>query len=80
MRLSYNLDPFGDGSQRRMVKARVTTEHSASSYGQPVIVLPDGSALDLMSWVGCGYRVEKATAKERAALTALLASLGLSVS
>jgi hypothetical protein len=51
-------------AKRTVVKAKLTTEHSASSYGQPVIVLPDGGALDLMSWVGCNYRVEKASKKE----------------
>lgn len=65
MTLSYKVDPFGDDSKRRKVKVSITTEHSASSYGQPVIVLPDGVALDLMSWVGCAYRVERATAEER---------------
>lgn len=50
------------------VKVKITTDHSASSYGQPVIVLPDGGALDLMSWVGLGYRVVKATDKERQGL------------
>lgn len=51
------------------VKVTITTDHSASSYGQPVIVLPDGGALDLMSWVGLGYRVVKATDKERQGLS-----------
>jgi len=51
------------------VKVKITTDHSASSYGQPVIVLPDGGALDLMSWVGLGYRVVKATDKERQGLS-----------
>ena len=69
MRLSYLVDPLMRGKTRYMrryvVKVKVTSEHSASSYGQPVIVLPDGSALDLMSWVGCGYRVVEATIEER---------------
>ncbi|MCX5810168.1 MAG: hypothetical protein NTX36_12505 [Proteobacteria bacterium] len=51
------------------IKATVTTAHSASHYGQPVIVLQDGGALDLMSWVAMNYRVEKATVKERERLT-----------
>jgi hypothetical protein len=75
MTLSYSIDPFGAATKRRTVKATITTEHSASSYGQPVIVLPDGGALDLMSWVGCGYRVERATAKERAALDTVFAAI-----
>jgi hypothetical protein len=31
-----------------VLPATLTTEHSASSYGQPVIVLEDGQAVD--SW------------------------------
>lgn len=54
-----------DGTPHR-VKARITTDHSASSYGQPVIVLADGGgALDFISWVVGRYRVIRATAKER---------------
>ena len=54
--------------ERTQVKATITTNHSASSYGQPVIVLADGGALDLMSWVAMGYQVVKSTRKERAEL------------
>jgi hypothetical protein len=54
--------------KRHRIKASITTEHSASSYGQPVIVLEDGGVLDLMSWVGCGYQVVKAFKKEREGL------------
>jgi hypothetical protein len=61
MILSYHN--LGD-LKRHRIKATVTTEHSASSYGQPVIVLEDGGALDLMSWVGLGYQVVKASKKE----------------
>jgi hypothetical protein len=50
--------------KRHKVNARITTEHSASSYGQPVIVLGDGWVLDLMSWVVLGYRVVRASKKE----------------
>lgn len=75
MTLSYLINPFGGAAARRKVRARLTTEHSASSYGQPVIILPDGAALDLMSWALCGYRVERATATERAALAHIFAGL-----
>lgn len=71
MTLSYKIDPFGDDSKRRKVKIRITTEHSASSYGQPVLVLPDGGALDMISWLGCDYRIEHATKTERAQLAKL---------
>jgi len=60
----YNL---GEEKRHRM-KAKITTEHSASSYGQPVIVLEDGGALDLFSWVSLGYQVVQGSKKEREAL------------
>lgn len=53
------------GRPRVRIKARITTEHSGSSYGRPVIVLPDGGILDKMSWICLGYRVERATVRER---------------
>jgi hypothetical protein len=70
MILSYQ-DLFEENARRTRVKAKITTEHSASSYGQPVIVLEDGGALDLPSWVMLNYRVEKATEKELQALQKL---------
>ena len=79
MTLSYKVDPFGSGDKRAKVKVRITTDHSMSSYGQPVIVLPDGKALDLMSWVGCGYHIEVATAKERVATAKMFAAVGLAM-
>lgn len=69
MQLSYLINPFGDDSKRCTVKATITTNHSTSSYGQPVIVLEDGGAIDLMSWVGCGYKVVRASQKEKEQLT-----------
>jgi len=48
MILSYQ-NILNQGAKRTRIKATITTYHSASSYGQPVIVLPDGGALDLMS-------------------------------
>ncbi len=63
MMLSY-VDLFGNGARKNM-RAKVTTDHPASHYGQPVIVLNDGDALDLQSWIILNYRVEKATQKER---------------
>ena len=61
--------------KRHRIKARITTDHSASSYGQPVIVLEDGGALDMVSWVGLGYHVVRVSKKEREALV----KMGLSV-
>lgn len=63
MILSY-MDLLSGDDKRKKIKAKITTDHSASSYGQPVIVLESGEALDLMSWVGCGYQVVKATKRE----------------
>jgi hypothetical protein len=63
--LSYQN--FGE-KRRHRIKARIRTDHSTSSYGQPVIVLDSGQALDLMSWVGLGYRIVRASKKEMADL------------
>ena len=71
MILHYLVNPFGSDNQRKKVKAKITTDHSMSSYGQPVIVLEDGEALDLMSWVGCGYQVIKASKTEKEQLAKL---------
>ena len=54
--------------KRHRVKVTLTTEHSASSYGQPVIMLEDGSAIDLFSWTPLGYRVIRINKKEMAEL------------
>lgn len=43
---------------------RLPTDHPSSSYGRPVIVLADGSALDLSAWLLLDYRVERATHEE----------------
>lgn len=63
MKLSY-IDILGDG-ERHEVSATVTTDHPASSYGQPVIVLEtDGESLDFTSWVLLNYQIVEATPKE----------------
>lgn len=63
MILSYtNL--LGNG-QRHQISATITTDHPASSYGQPVIVLDsDGDALDIQSWILLNYQVISATPGE----------------
>jgi len=53
-----------DGGKTRKIKGEITTEHSASSYGMPVIVLPDGGVLSGESWVMLGYKVVSLTQKE----------------
>jgi len=63
MILTYS-DILGDGKEHT-IKAEVTTDHPCSHYGIPVIVLDNGYALDLQSWVMLGYRVKKASEKEK---------------
>ncbi len=56
MKLSY-IDILDDG-KRHTIKATITTEHPASSYGQPVLLLDtDGAPLNLESWVLMAYQV-----------------------
>jgi len=62
MILSY-VDILGDG-ERHKIKATITTEHSNSSYGQPVLLLGDGKPLNAESWVLMVYQVVKATPTE----------------
>jgi hypothetical protein len=66
MKLSY-VDLLGDG-QRHEIAAAVTADHPASSYGIPVVVLPDGESLDVASWMMLNYQVVKATPDEFEAL------------
>ncbi len=63
MKLSY-VDLLGDG-QRHEIEATITTEHPASSYGQPVILLEDGNPLDMSSWVLLAYRAEEVAPEEQ---------------
>ena len=63
MILSYRDDLMGDGKWQR-IRATITTDHPASSYGQPVIVLADGNGLSWESMMLLQYRVIKATARE----------------
>ena len=62
MKLKYKNLISGE---KGITRAKITTNHSASSYGQPIIVLSTGEALDLMSWVCCGYQVISASAQEK---------------
>lgn len=62
MILQYT-DIFSGGKVKK-TKGELTTEHSASSYGLPVIVLPDGGVLSVESWVMLGYKVVSLTPKE----------------
>lgn len=78
MKLSY-VDLLGDG-ERHAVEATITTDHPASSYGQPVIVMEDGGAVDLASWVTLDYQVIEATPEERAQLAKIFELPGLALS
>ncbi len=55
------------------VTAQVTTDHPASSYGQPVIVDENGNAMDSVSWVLLKFRVVEATECEAKMLDRVLA-------
>lgn len=57
---------FGDGD---VCEARITTEHAASSYGIPVLVVEDsGEALGVADAALNGCRIVEATDDERARL------------
>uniref|UniRef100_A0A7C6EBJ2 Uncharacterized protein n=1 Tax=candidate division WOR-3 bacterium TaxID=2052148 RepID=A0A7C6EBJ2_UNCW3 len=64
-----------DGKQHR-VKASLSYDHPDSNYGIPVILLEDGSPLDLTSWVLLGYRVVRAGKKEIEGLRKIYAQIG----
>jgi len=50
MILTYLVDPLSGNTKRKQVNARITTNHSISSYGQPVIVLPEERKIYLLGW------------------------------
>ena len=62
MILQYT-DIFDDGKAVK-IKGELTTEHCASSYGLPVILLPDGGVLSAESWTMLGYKIVSLTKKE----------------
>jgi hypothetical protein len=66
MKLSYT-NILGDG-KRHTISATITTEHSLSSYGQPVLLLEDGNPLNVESWILMAYQVVNATNAEYALL------------
>ena len=71
MKLSYR-DIFSEGGERIFIEAEISMEHSASSYGLPVIMLEDGGALDLMSWVAMDYKIEDGAEDELEAVQHIL--------
>jgi len=70
MLLKY-IDIFDNGRERT-IRARLTTDHCASRYHQPVIVLPDGGALNYNSYILLGYSVAKISKKEQPLMQAWL--------
>jgi hypothetical protein len=64
MRLK-SYSPLLDG---QIHDARLTTESSASSYGQPVLMLDDGTALGVADVALADYRILEATQDELTAL------------
>jgi hypothetical protein len=50
--------------------ARLTTDHASSSYGRPVLVLEDGSALGPADVDVFGYTIVSATDPEKIKLEA----------
>ena len=66
MIVSY-VDLLG-GRQRHQIEVEVTADHPASSYGIPVVVLPDGESLSIESWILLNYQVEETTPEEFDAL------------
>jgi len=64
-----------EGGKTKKVKAEITTDHPASHYRLPVVVLPDGNALDAQSWVLLGYRIIKLTKQEAPAMERWLKNL-----
>jgi hypothetical protein len=66
MTLTYT----GTDDRRHSIEASITTDHSASSYGQPVIVLEDDGALDYSSAILLAYQLVQADDAELALLDA----------
>ena len=68
-------DLFKRGTHQ--LTATITTEHSLSSYGQPVLLLSDGKPIDATSWVLMGYSVLKMSKKEAPLMEKWLGNLNL---
>ena len=66
-----------NGGKIKKIKAEITTYHPASSYGQPVLVLPDGQGLNAESWVLLNYKIVKITKKETPMMDKWLKNLNM---
>lgn len=53
-----------EGGKKQKIKAEITTEHSASSYGMAVLVLPGGEVVSAESWMMLGYEIVSITQRE----------------
>jgi phage baseplate assembly protein gpV len=70
LRLQYtDLFAKDPDDREKQINATITTDHPASSYDQPVVVLEDGGALDYQSAIMLNYRVVEATEEEQVLLT-----------
>ena len=56
----------------RKVAASITTNHTESGYGQPVIVLSTGEVVDTLFWHLREYQVVEATIQEHHLLSEIL--------
>ena len=56
----------------KKVAASITIKHAGSGYGQPLIVLSTGEAVDVLSWHLREYQVIDATQQERHLLSEIL--------
>ena len=62
-----SFSPLLDGYE---TEAALTTDHSASSYGRPVLVIDTGDALGPADCLLADYRIMEATEDELVALDA----------
>jgi len=61
--------------EKHQVKASISYDHPACSYGQPVILV-EGEPLDMPSWILLGYRVIRANREELKALRKIYTQIG----
>ncbi|HPW36000.1 MAG TPA: hypothetical protein PK922_05990 [Syntrophorhabdus sp.] len=66
-----HIDILDKRNMQHRVKATIVANHPLSRYGQPVILLENGRALDKSSWFSHRYRVQKASKKEISALLSM---------
>ena len=57
MKIKVSYQPMHK-EERETAKLEITTDHSMSSYGQPVAIAEDGEALSTLSLVGLDYQLD----------------------